>query len=76
MASRRNEKRRRKKGDRRGKGGRGRGGTCESRSGLSRGGTHAATRPGIISVVHSEGSTAFGANNDREEPETAWRSPG
>ena len=60
------EKRRKEKeGGQEGEGGKGKGGDMR-RLGLSRGGTHAATGPGIISVVHSEGSTAFGANNDRE----------
>ena len=37
----------------------------EEKLDLSRGGPHSATGPGIISVVHSEGSTAFGASKDR-----------
>ena len=33
-----------------------------------KGGTHAATGLGIISVVQTGGSTAFGATSEREEP--------
>ena len=55
----REKKRRRKKGDRRREG---KGGDMRESVRPVQRWSHSATGPGIMSVVHSEESTAFGAN--------------